>query len=90
MFKNFEKHAGYYISLIAVLVVGFVLASISSSDRQLQIGIVVLTTMSYVLWGILHHFLNHDLSPKIVIEYVLIGSFGLAVVFFLLKGGLGL
>lgn len=89
MLKNFEKHAGYYISLVAILVLGFLLASISSSYRELQVGIVALTTMFYVLWGILHHLINHDLSPKIVIEYVLIGSFGLAIVVFLLKGGLG-
>ena len=89
MINNIGRHAGYYISLIAILVLGFILASTSSSYRELQIGIVALTTIFYVLWGILHHLLNHDLSSKIVIEYVLIGSFGLAIVVFLLKGGLG-
>jgi len=90
MLNKFERHAGYYISLIAILVLGFVLTSMNSSYRELQIGIVALTTIFYVLLGILHHLLNHDLSSKIVIEYVLIGSFGLAIIAFLLKGGLGL
>src|SRR3989344_1294509 len=55
MINNIGKHAGYYISLVAILVLGFILASISSSYRELQIGIAALTTMFYVLWGILHH-----------------------------------
>ena len=90
MFDNFSKHAGHYISLILILALGFLLTSMSSSNRQLQIEIVALTTLVYVSWGILHHLLNHDLNMKIVIEYVLIGSFGLAIVVFLLKGGLGI
>lgn len=90
MFDNFSKHWGYYISLVLILLLGFLLTSISTSNRQLQIGVVTLTTLFYVLWGILHHLLNHDLNVKIVIEYVLIGSFGLAIVVFLLKGGFGI
>ena len=90
MFDKLSKHWAYYTSLILIFTLGFFLMSISSSNRQLQMGIVVFIALSYVLWGILHHLLNHDLSSKIVIEYVLIGSFGLAVVLFLLKGGFGI
>ncbi|MEK7518221.1 MAG: hypothetical protein AAB583_06790 [Patescibacteria group bacterium] len=90
MFDNYRKHGGHYLSLFLILALGFLLAYVNSSNRQLQIGIVALTTLAYVSWGILHHMLNHDLNMKIVIEYVLIGCFGLAVVVFLLKGGLGI
>lgn len=90
MFDHLYKHIGYYISLIFILVVGFILVYVNSSDKSFQIEIVFVIVLFYVLWGILHHLLNHDLSVKIVIEYILIGCFGLGIILFLLKGGLGI
>jgi hypothetical protein len=84
MLKKISEHAIYYISLVAILSLSFLLAY-SSSDRSFQIGVIVATTFLYVLWGILHHLTNHDLSMKIVIEYILIGAFGLTIIFFLLS-----
>ena len=79
-----SKHSLYYISLVIILSLGFLLAY-NNPDRNFQIGVVVITTFFYVLWGIMHHLLNHDLTSKIVIEYILIGAFGLTVIFFLLS-----
>lgn len=90
MFRRIHDHIGYYISLIAILIFGFLLVSLFSSNKQLQMVAVVLTTFFYVVFGIFHHLINHDLRAKIVIEYVLVASLGLAVVLFLLKGGIGL
>lgn len=39
---------------------------------QQQIGIV--TSVAYVVWGILHHAIEGDLHPKVVIEYMLVGA----------------
>ena len=61
------------------------LLAYNSTDRVFQIGVVVATTFFYVLWGILHHLTNHDLHARIVIEYILIGSLGLSIIFFLLS-----
>lgn len=83
MFAGLFKHSAYYASLIVILVLGFLLAY-NSSDRSFQIGAVIVTTFFYVLWGIMHHLINHDLNVKIVIEYILIGVFGLTTIFFLL------
>lgn len=83
MFERLYKHSAYYVSLIAILALGFLLAY-KSSNRGFQIGAVVVTTFFYVLWGIMHHLINHDLHAKIVIEYILIGAFGLTIIFFLL------
>jgi hypothetical protein len=84
MMKRLSEHTIYYISLVTILSLSFLLAY-TSSDRSFQIGVIVATTFFYVLWGILHHLLNHDLSLKIVIEYILIGAFGLTTIFFLLS-----
>lgn len=83
MLKNLSEHVVYYTSLVAILTLSFLLAN-SSSDKNFQIGVIIVTTFFYVLWGITHHLMNHDLHMKIVIEYILIGVFGLTVIFFLL------
>lgn len=84
MFKKISEHAIYYVALIIILSLGFLLAS-SSSDRGFQIGVIIATTFFYVLWGIMHHLMNHDLHAKIVVEYILIGALGLTVIFFILS-----
>lgn len=84
MFARLYKHSAYYISLILILILGFMLVY-NSSNRSFQIGAIIVTTFFYVLWGIMHHLINHDLNVKIVIEYILIGVFGLTIVFFLLS-----
>ncbi len=85
MLKRISEHGLYYFSLIVILTLAFFLAYSNSYDRSFQIGVVIATTFFYVLWGIMHHLLNHDLHMKIVIEYILIGAFGLTVIFFLLS-----
>ncbi len=90
IFKEVRKHVVYYASLFAILSFGFFLASIDASDKRLQMAITVMTAFFYVSWGILHHLVNHDLTLKIVVEYILIGSLGITIVLFLLKGGLGI
>jgi hypothetical protein len=88
--KKQNKHLGYYISLLLLLLLGFLLIYFASPQRQLQLSIFVIVTLFYIILGITHHKINHDLSAKIVVEYILIGAFGIAVMFFLFKGGLGL
>ena len=84
MLTRLYKHSAYYLSLIVILTLGFLLAY-NSSNRSFQIGAVIVTTFFYVFWGIMHHLINHDLNVKIVIEYILIGTFGLTIIFFLLS-----
>ena len=82
------SHIGHYIVLLAILGLGFFLVIAASHSKQLQMAIVVLASFFYVVWGLCHHLISHDLSAKIVIEYILIACFGIAAVFFLLKGAL--
>lgn len=83
----FKNHIGHYISLLTVFILSLLLIFFVT-DIQSRVLIATFTAFFYVSWGIFHHFLHHDLSAKIVVEYVLIGSLGLAAVVFLLKGGL--
>lgn len=90
MRKKINEHILYYISLIIIFAVGAFLISLVSPNKQLQMGIFLLIAVFYVIWGILHHFINHEISKKIVVEYILIATLGVAIMFFLLKGGFGI
>ncbi len=87
MKKTLKKHVGYYISLLSIFIVGFILTVFVSPNLDLQKIIISLTIIAYVIWGIFHHYKNHELTRRIVIEYILIGLFGLSVLFFLIEGG---
>lgn len=88
MYKKFIKHSAYYFSLIAILALGLVLIFLTSPNIKQQGLIIALTVFFYVLWGILHHLINHELTLRIMVEYLLIGVLGLAVIFFMMIGGL--
>ena len=82
--KNLKKHYLYYVLLALILLCGLLLFVSFSSQPQTQMIIVLLTSFFYVGFALFHHFLNHDLSAKVVVEYVLIAALGVSVVFFYL------
>ena len=88
MKNKIHNHLGYYISLIAILFLGF-FAIQKTNQLETQILIFSIITFIYVLFGVVHHLLNHKLNVKIMIEYVLVGCLGIAIIFFILKGGMG-
>lgn len=87
MIEKFIKHFNYYISLLSIFIFGLAAAILASPNFTLQIFIVTLTIVIYVVWGILHHLLVHELTSKIMIEYILIGLLGLSMIFFIFMGG---
>ncbi len=88
MYKKLKKHFGYYLSLSAILLLGLVLIVLTGPNPKSQSLVILLTVFFYVLWGILHHLINHELTHRIVVEYVLIGALGLSIMFFMMMGGL--
>ena len=88
MYKKFKKHTGYYLSLSIILLLGLILIIVSSPNIRFQSVILLLTVVFYILWGLLHHFINHELTSKIMIEYALIGLLGISILFFFIMGGL--
>ncbi|MEK7160381.1 MAG: hypothetical protein AAB702_02775 [Patescibacteria group bacterium] len=88
MHKKLKTHKGYYLSLLTILVLGLLLTFLATPDFILQVIIILVTIFFYVFWGILHHLLNHELTPRIMIEYMLIGLLGISILFFAHMGGL--
>lgn len=84
MKKHLLKHLNYYLALLVMQIIGlFVILSLTG-NRELQVAVIIISTIGYVVWAILHQYLEHSLTTKIVVEYVLFGLFGIvaALLFF--------
>lgn len=81
--KTSFEHRLYYFFIILVLATGITMV-LRAETRQEQLVMIGLTVLSYSLIGIVHHFANHNLTVKIMVEYVLIGFLGFGFFFFLL------
>lgn len=80
-----SKHRMYYFLLALLLTLGLLATVFSAGYPKVQMELLLLTTFAYTLVGVLHHYLEHDATLKIVIEYVLIGSLGMAIIVFLFR-----
>lgn len=81
-----KEHIVYYVSLAIIIVLGIIIALQFPHNKQVQMMAVVITTFFYVGFGIVHHRENHDVSAKIVVEYMLIGALGMTIASFFLLG----
>ncbi len=72
-----SKHIHHYLPLVSIFLAGIGGFLMFSYDKWLQIGVVVAIACSYVAWGIIHHYLHHDLHISTIAEYVLIAVLGL-------------
>lgn len=70
--EEIKTHLVHYLILIFIILVGGI-SFIFFQDHIIRFTIGLLLVVSYILWGIFHHFLESNLNSKIVIEYILIG-----------------
>ena len=78
------KHIGHYFPIILILLVGVGGFVYFSYDRFVRFILVIALALSYLIWGVAHHYIHKDLSPSIVLEYVAYAVLGVVVVFSLL------
>lgn len=83
-----KKHLGYYFSFLLISAVSIFLVFQNLSDKNLILLFVSLFAGAYVAWGILHHLVHHSVNLRIVVEYIVVAFLGVAIVFFILNGGL--
>ena len=69
-----KLHILHFGVLLAGLLIGVMYFYIYRYDRIYQFYAVVLSVAYYVLWGILHHYLEDRFDFHIILEYVLIGG----------------
>lgn len=80
-----KHHLIYYVTLIIVLLLGIGLAMYVHGQKQVQLAMIVLTSIFYVIWGVIHQAVHHSFSIKIMLEYIAIAIFGISIVFFVLN-----
>ena len=82
--KNFAKHTSHYLPLLGILFLGVLAFALFSYDRAFQVAISISTALAYVAWGLIHHHLHRDLHLAVFIEYLIVASLGLVIVFSLI------
>lgn len=82
--RSFSKHLSHYMALFGILLAGFAGLILFSYDKNFQVAVALALTLSYVAWGIIHHYLHKDLHIETVIEYVVVAVLGFVIIFSLL------
>lgn len=80
-----KKHLWYYIVFLTVEAIGLGLLLLLSYDRFMQFMVICFMSSFYIGWSILHHYHHHDVTAKIVVEYILIGLLGVVISFLIFQ-----
>jgi len=49
-------------------------------NKVMQILAGVLLSILYITWGMIHHAMQGDLYPKVVVEYLLVGAIAVTLI----------
>ena len=79
MFKDIKKDLGHYLVLLFILTFGTVAFFYFQRYPQAQIVSLFLTASFYVLWGIVHHYLEGNLHIRIILEYAAVAVLGFVI-----------
>ncbi len=82
--KNLARHLPHYLSLFGILIAGFAGLILFSYDKSFQVVVSIATAISYVVWGIVHHYLHKDLHLEVFAEYLAVSVLGLVILFSLI------
>jgi len=82
---DIKEHFGHYLVLVFILAFGCLAFFYFQRFPQAQIVSIFLTASFYVLWGIIHHYLEGDLHPRVIMEYVAMALLGFLVLFTLVN-----
>lgn len=68
-----------YIVLLGILISGFIIFNYVAPNTVLQFTVGIITSVAYVVWGVIHHAIKKDLHARIVLEYILMGAIALVL-----------
>jgi len=83
--KKIGKDIQHYLPLVGIFLAGILGFIVFSYDRAFQMAVTVAVATAYVSWGLVHHFLHKDLHLSVFIEYLLIATLGVVIVFSLIS-----
>lgn len=79
MIKGVSKHFPHYAGLFGIFALAIFGFIFFSYDKAFQYALTFAVVISYIIWGIVHHWIHKDLTVAVVIEYVAVGVLGLVV-----------
>ena len=85
MIKNAKKHFWHYVVYAVIFAGGLQLVLLSKHEPRLQAMYIVLTTVLYFIWSLVHHYVHHQLHTKVIFEYVLVVVLGVLLSLFLFQ-----
>ncbi|HSX08925.1 MAG TPA: hypothetical protein VLF93_02120 [Candidatus Saccharimonadales bacterium] len=81
--KFLQKHFWHYLVYFLIFGIGFLLVLSERGNGTIQALYLVLIGMAYFAWAMVHHYVHHELTSRIIIEYVLIVILGIVLSLFL-------
>jgi len=84
MIKDLTRHLSHYMALFGILLAGFAGLILFSYDKNFQVAVALSLSISYVVWGVTHHYLHKDLHMETFIEYLVVAVLGFVIIFSLL------
>ena len=77
------QHYSVLVGLFGAVIIAFL---VFPHDKAFQVAILIAVAISYVVWGVVHHHIHKDLYVPVLIEYILVATLGLVIVFSLIFG----
>ena len=72
MIKDIKKRWRHYLVLLVIINMGVGLFAFLDFNRTLQYLVLLATSIGYLAWGVIHHWVEEDLHIKVFLEYFLI------------------
>lgn len=69
----------HHVLLAIILLGGYMVFRSVSYSRMLQFAVGCGTAILYVIWGIIHHYLDGDLYFKNMVEYIFIALLSVVI-----------
>jgi hypothetical protein len=70
------KHFPHYFSLLGIFAFGLLGFFLFPYDKKFLVALSFALSLSYVSWGIIHHYIHEELYLSIVLEYVAVAILG--------------
>ena len=67
--KEVSKHSAHYLSLLGIIIAALFGLINFQYDKGFQSAVAIAASVSFVVWGAVHHYLLEDHHPKVLIEY---------------------
>ncbi len=77
--SDFSKHFSHYFSLVGIMVATVLGYVVFSYDKNFQLALIAAASLSYFVWGMVHHIIHRNLNLQIMIEYAVFASLGFVI-----------